>query len=382
MGGSGERTRVAVLYGAEPYQAYHVSDIAAAMARDPSVELTILTVDPAMDPVLERLQAGQFVRPVPHERLPAPAWVRLLRRARVFGILKQQVLAANVRRLAEFDAIVTPTTHIAELRDRIPRSTSLIYCFHGAGGRKVSYSDKMKAFDLVLAPGQATVDRLVREGLVPEGRAHAVGLVKLETCRRLAREASPLFDNDAPTVLFNAHSQRQLRSWEMFADPLIEHAARTGAFNLIVAPHVKLFARRPQWAWRRWEAKAVPGRVHVDLGSEASQDMRFALAADIYAGDVSSQVYEFLVEPRPCVFLNAHSAEWADSPDYPMWRLGEVASTPAESIAMIGRAAEQHPRFAEAQRVERTARIGDRSEGMAQRAADEILAFLRARRDG
>ena len=192
---TGERLRIAVLYGAEPYQAYHVSDIAAALSRDPDVDLTILTVDPAIDPVLDRLEAGLFSSTVPRERLATPAWVRLLRRARVFGILKQQVLAAptNLRRLAEFDGIVTPTTHFADLRDRIPRSTAFIYCYHGAGGRRVSYSERMRAFDLVLATGQATVDQLLREGLAEPGRAIPIGLVKLETCRRLARSAPQLF---------------------------------------------------------------------------------------------------------------------------------------------------------------------------------------------
>ena len=61
MSTGGRRLRLAVLYGAEPYQAYHVSDIAAELARDERVDLTILTVDPAIDPLLERLEKGQFV---------------------------------------------------------------------------------------------------------------------------------------------------------------------------------------------------------------------------------------------------------------------------------------------------------------------------------
>ena len=371
--------RLAVLFGAEPYQAYHVSDIAAELARDERVDLTILTVDPAIDPLLERLEKGQFVRPVPHERLLSSLPARLLRKARVFGNMKKQVLASprNIARLSEFDAIVTPTTHIAEIRGRVPRSTRFVYCYHGAGARQMSYSPKMRAFDLVLPPGEATVERLVGDGLVPAGRAIAIGLPKLETCRRLASAQPPLFDNDAPTVLFNPHSQRRLRSWDKFARPLIEHAARTGDFNLIVAPHVKLFARRPSWLWRRWERLAVPGRVHVDLGSEASQDMRYAFAADIYAGDVSSQVYEFLVQPRPCVFLNAHGADWQGSRDYPMWRLGEVADTPEDAIRLIRSSFDDHPRFLALQQAERRARIGDRETGMAADAARIILSFLR-----
>lgn len=381
MPASGDRLRLALLYGAEPYQAYHVSDIAAALTHDPDVELTILTVDPAIDPLLDRLEAGRFAKPVPRVRLRTPAWVRLLRKARVFGILKQQVIAdpANVARLARFDAVITPTTHVADVRDRVPRSTRFVYCYHGAGARQASYSPRMAAFDLILPPGQSTADRLVADGLAAPGASRAIGLVKLETCRRHAAQRPPLFDNDAPAVLFSPHSQRQLRSWEKFAEPLID-AASSGAFNLIVAPHVKMFSRAPRWRWRYWEGKAVPGRVHIDLGSEASLDMRYTLGADIYCGDVSSQVYEFLVEPKPCVFLNAHGADWQNDPNYPMWRLGEIASTPDEAIRMIERARNVHPRFVELQRAERILRIGAQESGVAERAAATILDFLRSQR--
>jgi hypothetical protein len=367
------RLRLAVLYGAEPYQAYHVADIAAELARDPAVDLTILTLDAETDALLRKLGAAE------PDHLHIPTWVRLARKARIFGILKQQVLShpANLARLAEFDAIVTPTTHLALVRDRIPRSTRLVYVYHGAGARQMSYSPKMRAFDLVLPPGQATVDRLVADGLVEQGRAVAIGSPKIETCRRLSASLPPLFDNGRPTVLFNPHSQRRLRSWEKFARPLIEHATRTGEFNLIVAPHVKLFARRPRFLWRPWERRSVPGSVIVDLGSEASQDMRYTLAADIYAGDVSSQVYEFLLEPKPCVFLNAHGADWRSSPDYPMWRLGEVADTPEQAIELIRSAFDDHPRFAALQREERRNRIGGLEPGSARRAAAVILSFLR-----
>ena len=369
------RLRIAVLYGAEPYQAYHVADIAAALGRDPAVDLTTLTLDSDTDALLRRLGRGE------PERLHIPAWVRLARKARIFGILKQQVLAdrVNIARLSQFDAIVTPTTHLALVRDRIARSTRFIYVYHGAGARQMSYSPKMRAFDLVLPPGQATVDRLIADGLVAQGRAVAVGSPKIETCRRLSASLPPLFDNGRPTVLFNPHSQRQLRSWEKFAGPLIDHAARTGEFNLIVAPHVKLFSRRPRFLWRRWERRAVPGRVLVDLGSEASQDMRYTLAADIYAGDVSSQVYEFLIEPKPCVFLNAHGADWRTSPDYPMWRLGEVADSPERAVELIRTAFDDHPRFGHLQRDERLNRIGDLEPGSAERAAEVILSFLRGK---
>ena len=36
----------------------------------------------------------------------------------------------------------------------------------------------------------------------------------------------------------------------------------------------------------------------------------YVRAASLYIGDASSQVYEFLERPRPCIFVNCHGVEW------------------------------------------------------------------------
>ncbi len=55
--------------------------------------------------------------------------------------------------------------------------------------------------------------------------------------------------------------------------------------------------------------------------------MSYTLRADIYLGDASSQVYEFLVNPRPCLFLNSHEADWDKDPNYAHWHLGPVVAS-------------------------------------------------------
>jgi CDP-glycerol glycerophosphotransferase (TagB/SpsB family) len=86
----------------------------------------------------------------------------------------------------------------------------------------------------------------------------------------------------------------------------------------------------------------------VDLSSDRLVDMSYTAAADIYLGDVSSQVYEFLLTPRPCLFVNAHGVEWKNDPDYAHWQLGEVVS-PEGVIAAVARAKAEHPRFLDRQ---------------------------------
>jgi hypothetical protein len=52
--------------------------------------------------------------------------------------------------------------------------------------------------------------------------------------------------------------------------------------------------------------------------------MAYTNRADIYLGDVSSQVYEFLRRPRPCVFLNPHGFDAAHDPNFAHWQAGPV----------------------------------------------------------
>ena len=52
--------------------------------------------------------------------------------------------------------------------------------------------------------------------------------------------------------------------------------------------------------------------------------MTYTKAADLYIGDVSSQVCEYLFQPKPCIFLNSHHIDWKDNPYYSHWELGLV----------------------------------------------------------
>src|SRR5205823_4898718 len=127
-----------------------------------------------------------------------------------------------------------------------------------------------------------------------------------------------------PTVLYNPHFDPSVGSWPGMGRAVIDRLAGSDDFNLVVAPHVRLFEHAAATARAPVESLAQPGRVRVDLGSLASSDMTYTGQADIYLGDVSSQVYEFIARPRPCVFLNPHRVAWRDDPNYLFWRMGEV----------------------------------------------------------
>lgn len=88
-------------------------------------------------------------------------------------------------------------------------------------------------------------------------------------------------------------------------------------------------------------ARSLRGdNIKVDLGSRASTDMSYTLSADVYLGDASSQVYEFLLPPRPCIFLNSQGHQWQGDPNFQHWTAGEVITQPEQLPGALERADE------------------------------------------
>jgi hypothetical protein len=104
--------------------------------------------------------------------------------------------------------------------------------------------------------------------------------------------------------------------------------------------------------------------------------MSYTNRGDIYLGDVSSQVYEFLRVPRPCLFLNSHGVDWRGDPNYLHWQAGPVLDNADDLLAKIDAAVASHPDYAPTQQtlIDATFSLSDRPS--AERAADAITAFL------
>jgi CDP-glycerol glycerophosphotransferase (TagB/SpsB family) len=192
----------------------------------------------------------------------------------------------------------------------------------------------------------------------------------------MQRSSAPLFANGRAVILYNPHFDHGLGSWHKFAADLIDAVIADGRFNLIVAPHIRMFEHASAAARDAWQARAVPGRVIVDLGSPRLSDMSYTSAADIYVGDVSSQVYEFLTIAKPCIFLDAHGADWRGNPDYAMWQFGPVVSDLQQMLSALGRAASNHADYITLQRAMVAERVGDCGERAAEVAADQLIEAL------
>jgi hypothetical protein len=334
--------RVLFLYIAQAHQTLHSLSAAIELARRrPDIAVDVAATTPGVLDYAWRTACRLPPAPI-QWRLLGPAWLRSLRLP-VFGEgddtpPKLPMLAANARLLAGYDVIVAPERTTAALR-RLGVKAKLVYTQHGAGDRKGPFEPRLKRFDLVFAAGPKQRDRMVGSGLVAPDHCAVVGYPKFDIVDALCPQPPRLFADDRPVVLYNPHFSPKLGSWPAWGRQVLEAFAGQARYNLIFAPHLRLFhAAEPQSVAELAAFLGRPG-IHIDLGAGAGAiDMTYTRRADVYLGDVSSQVYEFLRTPRPCLFLNAHHLAWRDDESFRHWTFGPVLDSPDHLIDAVDRA--------------------------------------------
>lgn len=314
--------RVCFLYIAQHHQVWHSLSVAVAMARRwPTIKVEIAATTSQLLDYAAGLIAELGGAPIELVLLP-PAWLRR------FGGRgtppKAPMLIANASRLARYDAVITPERTTALLRRLGVRHPLLVYTQHGAGDRGGPFEPRLKLFDLVMAAGPKQRDRMLFEGWVADDACAMVGYPKFDLVDDLPPRQPPRFDLPGPVVVYNPHFHAQLGSWPKWGRQVLDFFAANDRYNLIFAPHIRLFETASSEERAAFKAFAGHPRIHVDLGGPAAVDMTYTKAADLYLGDVSSQVYEFLRAPKPCLFLNSSGAAWCGDPSFHHWLYGPV----------------------------------------------------------
>ena len=363
--------RVAVLFIGGMHQALHIAPVAAALAARQGVEVSAYVASAEDADALTILMRRLGAQPLNIIVMTLPIWLmKLPGFKRISKISRLIFWSRDIRR---HDAILT-AERSSTLLKRLPgRTPPMIHIPHGAGDRAKGFEPRLALFDHIIVAGPKDRRRMIAQGLVAPEHCSVSGAIKVAACRRMQRNSAPLFDNDRPVILYNPHFDHSLGSWPRFANALIDAVVAGDRYNLIVAPHIRMFEMASNEARDVWRRRAVAGRVIVDLDSERLNDMSYTSVADIYLGDVSSQVYEFLTVAKPCIFIDAHGAPWKDNPDYAMWQFGPVCADMAQIIDALDHAKESHSAYAEIQHAMVADALGDSGDRAADVAAQQFV---------
>ena len=277
--------------------------------------------------------------------------------------------------------VVTEKTSLRIRRKNGLSDLKIIHARHGAGDRAIGFSADSRGFDLSLLAGPKIRERYLEHG-VPRDRMAMTGYVKFDLPEP-PRPELDFADPSLPTILYNPHPSPLLSSWYEMGEKILEAVANDGRYNLIFAPHAMLFQRPIQASLEKFTLQRVPKprrelceapNIHVDYGSTASFDMSYTTHADIYIGDVSSQLYEYLRTPRPALFADAHGVGRTDDVNFRHWQAGPIFGPDDDVIEAIDHAVASHDQYRAAQEYLFTRTFDVTHEAAAKRAADAILA--------
>lgn len=290
---------------------------------------------------------------------------------RDFALVRLGLKRASSRALDAIAGKLVPAAKLLVYRDNldffrslevlvVPEKTSLVlktrygldklkivHTRHGAGDRAIGFNPASAEFHHILASGSKIRDRLVSEAGVPADLISVVGYPKFDLFQRRPKDRP----HDRTTVVYNPHVAPHLSSWHSHGRAILHWFAEHPEYRLIFAPHIMLFQRPitvtiqpPRIARVGRIPKDILGaeNIHIDTGSRALTTMEYLDQADIYLGDASSQIYEFLREPRPAIFFDAHDTDWKDDPNFAHWRAGTVIRDVADLGPALAAAEAEH----------------------------------------
>ena len=304
--------------------------------------------------------------------------------SRIAPVRRLAVLRSYRAYFESFDALVVPEFTTTILRSHWGLMKPKLVCIpHGGGDRSVGFTDELRLFDLILVAGEKTRQRMLDRHPMLAHQIKVCGYPKFDA---LDLDRRPrLFEDDKPVVVYNPHFDPRLSSWYRFGPAIIDYFAEQDQFNFVFAPHVMLFRKWLHGSLEhrhlklrgtvREDVRALP-HMRIDTGSTRSVDMTYTLAGDIYLGDVSSQIYEWIIRPRPAIFFNSHDADWQADPNYAHWHLGPVLTDVADLPDALRAAIDTPQAYAPAQSAAREATFSMAGTPAAPRCARAILDLL------
>ncbi|MCP1242431.1 hypothetical protein GOB86_07515 [Acetobacter lambici] len=373
--------KIAFIYIAEPYQCYHTATVASALASIPNTQVVEYYSFPETPLHLRRIRHSLNLPDLPQKPFPKSWKTKALKHARRHDQERTLVLKENIEELNRYDAVIATEYSAGILKKMGLTKPKLILLMHGAAGRYVKDQYLVPEFDLVLLSGAKEEAFFESRGLLAHNSGRIIGYPKFDVFAAMRHDNTIHFENGHLFALYNPHCQRALTSASKWMMPLIQgfraQINKPDGYNLVVAPHIKMFHKGFGFKERALKRQQGPG-ILVDTGSPAMLDMTYTSQAALYIGDVSSQIYEFLAIPRPCVFLNPRKIPWKNDPHFVYWTLGDVVDNIHDLMPTIANAAKRHALYRPAQEKFFQEAFGTSLLGASQRGAKAIMQYLTA----
>jgi CDP-glycerol:poly(glycerophosphate) glycerophosphotransferase len=366
--------QVAFLLLDDIHHIHHLAPIAFELSQNPRYDCVIFIQTHSQEIVNKIAQLYPADR-CQVEVLAPSLWAAIRYSLRQKICRSERLIRYNLPKLLNHDVFISPDLDMDALMMAAKKNgRTCQFCFipHGAGDRAIPEYANADKIDFMLLCGEKYQRRFIDEHHIAPEKCTIIGYPKFDLTPPAHKPK--LFNDDKPVVIYNPHFATDIASWPQWGLHILEYFYQQSALNCIFAPHRNLFNRilHPRILPKKYFNAR---HIIMDLGSEKSVDMTYTQAADIYLGDISSQVYEFIRVPKPCIFLNAHAVAWQNQPHYLCWQFGAVIDNLADLWNHLSTKPLENP-YSHLQKKFFSETFSITEQAAAKRAADAIHHFL------
>jgi hypothetical protein len=251
----------------------------------------------------------------------------------------------------------------------LPIPAQFVFTVHGAGPLNYNKDGRLRHARALFVPSDYLTPQHLAHGIAADA-IRVTGYAK--AAFRPSLGAADIFAERHPVLLYSPHWQRYRSSWWEWGRAIVAMLAAQTHYNIVLAPHQRLFERDPE-ARAFLAGFADLPHVHLDSGSFAMVDGSYTAMADLYLGDSSSQIIEYLARPRPCIVLDSPAMDWKPD-DYR--QCGAVVRRLDDLWSAILGAEAAHPAYRGVQQAFAEQALGDAGMDAPQRAAEAIVGLL------
>ena len=319
------KKKIGFIYLDDIHHIYHFISVFAELYKRKEYILEIITFDIEQDFLIQELKKYKIPKNV-IVKAPTFFYRKLLNKLRGRKLPNPIfVLSKNKKKLMNFDALIfNVPQHKYLIKSRKVDKPKFIQLGHGPGVGTYQFDEKFSSFDLITVSGKKDYDLYRKNIKFNNTNIKICGYQKFDA---IDKKRITFFKNNNLTVLYNPHFKTELTSFHKKGFEILEFFYNHKEYNLIFAPHINLFNKKGFLKKDSFDKKFLNSdNILVDFGSINSVNMSYTNNADIYLGDVSSQLYEFLITPRPCIFINASNIDWQENVYYKNWETGKVIS--------------------------------------------------------
>lgn len=318
--------KIAFLYFEELHHLHHFIGVVSELVKNENYQINILTYEGKHEYLYELCELLDIPKEVVIQ-LPTYKTRKIYDKIRKRNIPSNKYLYEKHKNfILEYDALVFTDTNHGYLYSNCSeqKRPKFVYIKHGPSVGKYVLNDALNMFDLVLVSGEQSKNIFLKNTILDKDKIKIIGYCKQEIAKK-ENYKNQFYKNGKEVVLYNPHFKKELSSWYKNGIEVLEHFYNQDRYNLIFAPHVNLFHKKGYAKENVIDKKYYNSpNILIDLKSNNSVNMAYTLNSDVYLGDVSSQKLEFLLKPRPCIFINSHNYDWENETLYRNNELGKI----------------------------------------------------------